>query len=134
MRGTTVHDIVHVTDWLPTIVAATGSRLDSREHLPLDGLDLWGCITGKAPCQRREVLLNLDPECELTRRAKGPGIPPPKAALRLGEMKIMAECFDTGSLSFKGQLFLYNLTSDPGMVGSPSQNSSPEVGLDTKSL
>ena len=118
MRGTTVHDIVHVTDWLPTIVAATGSRLDSREHLPLDGLDMWGCITGKAPCQRKEVLLNIDPECDLGGpRSAAPGLPPPKAALRLGEMKIMAECFDTRSLSFRGHMFLYNLTSDPGEYG-----------------
>jgi len=32
--------------------------------------------------------------------------------MRVGDMKIMAECFDTASSSFKGKLILYNVTAD----------------------
>ena len=34
--------------------------------------------------------------------------------MRVGEMKILAECFDTKTLSFKGKMSLFNLTEDPG--------------------
>ena len=34
--------------------------------------------------------------------------------MRVGDMKILAECFDTASLSFRGKLLLYNVTADPG--------------------
>ena len=115
VRGTTLHDIVHVTDWLPTIVSATGASLDSRKHPPLDGIDMWDCMMGNAPCRRSEVVLNIDTECDMgCTQKKCPGSPAPKAAMRVGEMKVMAECFDTESLSFKGKVSLFNLTSDPG--------------------
>ena len=34
--------------------------------------------------------------------------------MRVGDMKILAECFDTTSQSFMGKTLLYNLTADPG--------------------
>jgi len=38
--------------------------------------------------------------------------PAPKAALRLGDLKILAECFDGASLSFMGRVELYNISAD----------------------
>ena len=115
VRGTTLHDIAHVTDWVPSIVAATGASLDSRRHPPLDGVDMWGCIMGSAPCRRKEVVLNIDTECNMGCTEKHcPGAPAPKAAMRIGELKIMAECFDINSMRFKGRASLFNLTADPG--------------------
>ena len=94
---------------------ATGASLDSRKHPPLDGIDMWGCILGDAPCRRKEVVLDIDTECNIgCTTKKCPGLPAPKAAMRVGEMKIMAECFDSKTLSFKGKMSLFNLTADPG--------------------
>ena len=60
VRGTSLQHLVHVTDWLPTIIAATGASLDSRKHLSLDGLNQWDCICGdSSKCPRNEVIILL---------------------------------------------------------------------------
>lgn len=59
VKGTISHEIMHVTDWLPTLVAgAAGLDLDAsgrpcatcnRTVAPLDGVDQWESLTkGKA--------------------------------------------------------------------------------------
>ena len=120
-KGRTLHDIVHMTDWLPTIMAAAGVDLESMGHLPLDGVSIWDCLMGAGPCGRDEVVLDINISCDYQTTnpsIKNPkyrtGCPAPKAAMRVGDMKILAECFDTKSLSFKGKMFLYNVTADPG--------------------
>merc|ERR1712166_46309 len=117
VHGSTVDSIVHITDWLPTIIAATGASLKSREHLPLDGVDQWDCILGKSgSCTRNEVVLNFNTVCDVAGSTGGDyktECPAPKAALRVGDMKILAECYDTASSSLTGGKWLYNLTADP---------------------
>ena len=116
VRGTTQHALIHVTDWLPTIIAATGAALSSRDHLPLDGFNAWPCITGRGPCERTEVVVNINTVCDPP-GSSGPSFatecPAPKAAIRIGDLKLLAECYDTATATLTGAVALYNLTADP---------------------
>lgn len=51
--------LMHITDWLPTLYKAAGGDLSS---LPknLDGIDLWETLSTNKPSLRNEVLLNID--------------------------------------------------------------------------
>ena len=44
-RGEEVHDMVHFTDWLPTLLAACG--IDADHSLPLDGVDQLPVLRGE---------------------------------------------------------------------------------------
>ena len=115
VRGTTLQELFHVTDWLPTLLSITGTKA-TRKHQPFDGHDMWGCIQGDTSlCSRKDVVLNINTVCD------DPGAgstdfktecPAPKAAMRVGDLKVLAECFDSASLSFKGRMSLYNITAD----------------------
>ncbi|KAH8059752.1 hypothetical protein JL721_9169 [Aureococcus anophagefferens] len=118
-RGARSDGLFHVTDWHPTLVAlATG-------HAPagLDGFDVWDAVALGAPSPRTEVL-RLSPLCDAG-QAKAP-----KAALRVGELKLLAFCYAvagvdgaaaSGPSAGPGMpadfspdgLAVYNLTADP---------------------
>jgi hypothetical protein len=119
---------------LPTLLTASGvASLNSRKHLPLDGLDQWACILGEpdATCPRQEVVLNINTVCDpesasddggagggVTKQGVGSGsgfateCPAPKAALRVGELKLLVECYNASTHAFTGALQLYNLSAD----------------------
>lgn len=111
--GGSVPALVHVTDWAPTLLSAIG-HTPHRPHPPFDGVDLWACLGGDAArCRRDEVLLNFNTVCD---SGAVPGsyateCPAPKAAVRVGDLKLLAECYSAGRLT--GKLELYNVTSDP---------------------
>lgn len=120
MAGGSVDALVHITDWLPTLASATGVSLSSKTHLPLDGHDLWACLRGdKSQCTRKEVVLNFNTVCDElgTSPEDSPDFrtecPAPKAGLRVGDLKILAECYNAASADFTGKLLLYNITADP---------------------
>lgn len=52
--GTTCGEMLHFSDWLPTILAATDTALP-EDNLPLDGLDVLPVMRGEAPaaCTKR---------------------------------------------------------------------------------
>ncbi|XP_045192995.2 arylsulfatase J-like [Mercenaria mercenaria] len=59
MAGTVSTDLIHVTDWFPTILnIAKGGTQGTR---PLDGFDQWLTITKRASNKRDEILINIDP-------------------------------------------------------------------------
>jgi len=115
--GSSVDALFHITDWLPTLASAAGVSVTMQEHLPFDGQDLWKCILGdKSRCSRQEVLLNFNTVCD---DAGAPShsfkteCPAPKAGLRLGDLKLLAECYDAASGTLSGKLLLFNVTADP---------------------
>ena len=74
------HQLIHQTDWLPTIVEGiAGLELD-KDKWKLDGYNVWPTITNNSVTPRKEVLINLDPP-----RSKFLG----QAALRSGEWKLI---------------------------------------------
>ena len=72
--------LIHVTDWLPTIVEGiAGLELD-KDKWALDGYNVWSTITTDSETPRKEVLINLDPP-----RSKFIG----QAAIRSGDWKLI---------------------------------------------
>ena len=67
--------MMHVVDWLPTLLSAAGfdmNRLPSN----LDGIDQWTVLSRKTSSARTEFLYNIDPK-------------EPTAAIRIRDMKLI---------------------------------------------
>lgn len=59
VRGTINKQLIHVSDWLPTLVEGlVGHPLNDTR---LDGFDLWSTINSFDPSPRKELLHNIDP-------------------------------------------------------------------------
>ena len=70
-------DLIHITDWFPTIANLAGA---STESLPLDGFDQWRTLSEGKKSERDEILLNIDLNVWKNK------------ALRKGDWKILQEC------------------------------------------
>lgn len=74
--------LMHVTDWLPTLYSAAGGNpkdLGSN----LDGMDMWRHLSLGLPSPRTEMLYNIDPTDNT-------------AALRVGNIKLVQGVFNDG--------------------------------------
>lgn len=95
LTGTVSHEILHVTDWYPTIAAGiAGVNLDkigrpcvnpSRDLVGLDGVNQWPMFSSGAPSAREEVLLDL----QATQTWGETTLVPGSGALRMGKWKIL---------------------------------------------
>ncbi|XP_065182555.1 arylsulfatase B-like [Sycon ciliatum] len=98
--GQSTDVLMHTVDWLPTLVHGVGGKLardsSSRDNdgghrdnelLPLDGYNMLAALTGDAPSERHEVLLQYDPPFhkEDWYQASWPG----QGALIYGEWKLI---------------------------------------------
>lgn len=52
-------DLMHVTDWLPTLYTAAGGDINALDP-EVDGVDQWSSLVYNLPTARAEVLLNID--------------------------------------------------------------------------
>lgn len=52
----TSNQLMHISDWLPTLTAAAGITLKG----PIDGYNMWPVLSQNAQSPRDEVLLNVD--------------------------------------------------------------------------
>ena len=97
VAGTVSHEIMHVTDWLPTIVGGIGGISltplgrpavnPSRELVPLDGVDNWPMFSTGAVSARTEVLLDL--QAMATWLPAADTLVPGSGALRQGKWKLL---------------------------------------------
>ena len=78
--GSTVDQMVHVTDLYPTLIKLARGSLD--QPLPLDGMDVWPTIAEGKPSPRREVVYNVPGEF-----GREMGDP----AIRVGDFKLVGE-------------------------------------------
>eukprot|EP01052_Picozoa_sp_SAG31_P010540 SAG31_NODE_580_length_13940_cov_16.175349_2_plen_403_part_00 len=95
LRGTVSHEILHVTDWYPTIAEGiAGLNLEkigrpcvnpSRPLVPLDGVNQWPVFSSGAASARNEVLLDLQATALWGATTTIPGM----GALRQGRWKIL---------------------------------------------
>lgn len=91
VRGTINSKLYHVTDLLPTIVALAGGG--THKNQPLDGFNIWPSIVSQQTSSpRKEILLNMNPAC-------GKGFVNPNAGLRVGDWKLLVDCFNTTTLA-----------------------------------
>lgn len=107
VRGTLNNKLIHVVDWLPTIVGLAGGTTDRNKEL--DGYNVWDAITKPStPSPRTEILLNINPACGL-------GFVNPNAALRVGDWKLLVDCFNVTTLAPNDntKIELYNIAKDP---------------------
>nr|UNO37562.1 sulf2 [Psylliodes hospes] len=58
-------DLIHVTDWLPTLFSAAGGDIGILDP-DMDGIDQWSSLVYDLPSPRNDILLNID---EKTRNA-----------------------------------------------------------------
>ncbi|XP_078344679.1 arylsulfatase B-like isoform X2 [Oculina patagonica] len=53
-------ELLHVTDWYPTLLYLTGITKNDSSVPPLDGFNIWHTISEGAPSPRTEILHNID--------------------------------------------------------------------------
>ncbi|XP_057307956.1 arylsulfatase J-like isoform X1 [Hydractinia symbiolongicarpus] len=58
-HGIVSHDLMHATDWLPTLLSLAGYNTQQLQNL--DGVDQWNTLQRGYPSPRTEVLVNIDP-------------------------------------------------------------------------
>lgn len=49
--------LLHITDWLPTLITAAGGN---PSNLSIDGMDLWNALSEDTESPRDSVLHNID--------------------------------------------------------------------------
>ena len=66
--------MLHVTDWLPTLLSAAGGSPESLNNL--DGVDAWSMLSNNGSPVRTEMLHNIDPYGDF-------------AGIRVGDYKLL---------------------------------------------
>lgn len=59
--GRVSNDLIHITDWLPTLFTAAGGDIGLLDP-ELDGMDQWSSFVYDLPSPRNDILLNIDEE------------------------------------------------------------------------
>ncbi|XP_002733615.1 arylsulfatase B-like [Saccoglossus kowalevskii] len=59
VRGTINKELLHMTDWFPTLVRLAGGHLMGNKRL--DGYNQWDTISQETPSLRNEILLTINP-------------------------------------------------------------------------
>ncbi|GFS06970.1 arylsulfatase B [Elysia marginata] len=128
-KGAVSKELMHVSDWFPTLVNLAGGSLNGTK--PLDGVDQWGVINEGKAGTRHVLLHNIDPLRERRGLAKYPGTfdSSIRAALRVGDLKLITGDPDAGQWvpppesnivepsrwdpDGQKNLWLFNITADP---------------------
>ena len=52
-------ELMHVTDWLPTLYYAAGGNVSDLQNI--DGVNMWDTLTQATESPRQVILHNIDP-------------------------------------------------------------------------
>ena len=58
-KGRVSMEMVHVTDWLPSLYTLAGGDIHNLNNI--DGIDVWNSISSGEYSPREQILLNIDP-------------------------------------------------------------------------
>ncbi|XP_061189376.1 arylsulfatase B-like [Saccostrea echinata] len=129
-KGTVSRDLIHISDWFPTLLSMVGGNLNGTK--PLDGVDQWKTINDEStPSQRRSILHNIDPLYPPVgqRLPTSPFDNRIRAAVRMGDWKLVTGFPGNGSWippphmknlamskinsAAEKNIWLFNITDDP---------------------
>lgn len=128
-KGAVTKELIHVSDWFPTLVKLAGGKLNGTK--PLGGVDQWAAINEGKAGNRHVLLHNIDPLYARRGKAKYPGTfdSSIRAAVRVGDLKLITGDPDPGEWfpplessirepqtwnpKGKKNLWLFNITADP---------------------
>ncbi|XP_053397039.1 arylsulfatase J-like [Mercenaria mercenaria] len=102
------NELMHVTDWFPTLVSLAGGDLKGIKHL--DGYDQWKTIKYGIRSSRQEILHNIDPFYNNTSYTR-------RSSMRIGAWKIIIGQLGPDSQKKQSSdlknVCLFNIDSDP---------------------
>lgn len=95
---------LHMVDWYPTLLKLCGAS--SKQKLPVDGRDIWPCLTRGKASPHKEIVLNLAPN---------------NGAIRAGDWKLVVNDGDNRERLSRNnsgtndavKVELFNLAKDP---------------------
>ncbi|XP_046580315.1 arylsulfatase B-like isoform X1 [Haliotis rubra] len=96
-KGTVNNQLIHVSDWFPTLVGVAGGNTNGTK--PLDGFDQWKTISEGGASPRKELLHNID----ILTQPKGAKLfnntfdTRIRAAIRVGDWKLITGSPGNGS-------------------------------------
>ena len=96
-------ELIHVTDWFPTIMHLSGRSVDG---IPLDGYNVWETLSTGEPSPRKEILHNIDPVDAYWDLFMEPYNHCRQAAIRVGDWKLLTGCPGNGSWVPPAESFL----------------------------
>nr|XP_022327230.1 arylsulfatase B-like [Crassostrea virginica] len=130
-KGVVSRDLIHVSDWFPTLISMVGGNLNGTK--PLDGMDQWKTISeGTSLNPRKSILHNIDPMYPPVgeRVPSSPFDNRIRASVRMGDWKLITGNPGNGSWvspphmmksaslskdsnSAEKNIWLFNITDDP---------------------
>ncbi|XP_056421409.1 arylsulfatase J isoform X2 [Hyla sarda] len=137
IKGHICKELIHITDWFPTLVTLAGGEIE--EDMKLDGYDIWETISEGKRSPRIDILHNIDPMYIKARNGSwtaGFGIwnTAVQSAIRVNQWKLLTGNPGNGdwvppqgfsniglsrwhnervSLTSGKSLWLFNITADP---------------------
>ncbi|GFO20381.1 arylsulfatase b-like [Plakobranchus ocellatus] len=111
--GQVNRELIHVTDWFPTLVKLAGGCLNGTK--PLDGVDQWQTITEGTKSKRTVLLHNIDPlyESRGSPKFNNTWNTTVRAAVRAGNFKLITGNPGNGSWVKPPRLGHVGIVADP---------------------
>ncbi|ELT97571.1 hypothetical protein CAPTEDRAFT_178894 [Capitella teleta] len=138
-KGAVAHQLMHVSDWFPTLLNQAGGNASS---VKLDGFDQWAAISDGAEGPRTEILHNIDPlNGKRGKRTEEVFDNTVRAALRMNKWKLLTGEPGNGSWvppperelptkldpsSKKQNIWLFDIEADPYEISNVAAEN-PEV-------
>ncbi|PFX34712.1 Arylsulfatase B [Stylophora pistillata] len=84
--GVKCEELLHISDFFPTLINLADGSFDAKHPIPIDGFDVWNTLSRGEASPRTEILLNINspPPGTSSSRVNRPGM-----ALRKGSMKLL---------------------------------------------